>query len=180
MADWGRGMEQNMLPYFVVLREGNQHEQFQAFQYIKSLLHEPVDWTYSVWGQLVHNLTASNVYTRSYSAQLLCALAAKSDPEERVLNDFVAIWHVTFDKPFEIARRSLQVIWQIGIAGKVQQELVMAYLVNRYVNCVTEPHSTTIRLDIMESLHKLFKATGDQRIEEIARSLMEREMNMKK
>ena len=180
MADWGRMMEQNMLPYFIILREGNQHEQFQAFQYIKSLLHEPVDWTYSVWEQLVHNLSTSNVYTRCYSAQLLCALAAKSDPEERVLNDFTAIWQVTFDKPFKIARQSLQAIWQIGMAGKVQKELVMAYLVNRYVNCITEPYSTTIRLDIMESLHKLFKVTGDQRIEEIAKALMEHEVDMKK
>lgn len=171
-------MEQNVLQYFAVFRNGNQQEQQKAFEHIMAELHEPVDWTYAVWEKLVSNLTSNDAYKRSYSARLLCALAAKSDPEERVFEDFASIWKVTFIEPYALARKSLQAIWKIGTAGKVQRELVIAQLVNRYINCLDEQYCQEIRLDIIESLHKLFKATGDKRIEEIAKSLIEQQVNI--
>lgn len=162
-----------MLQYFTVLKNGNQQEQRQAFEQIMSVLHEPVDWTYSVWEKLVGNLTSSDAYVRTYSARLLCAFAASSDPEERVLDDFAAIWKVTFTEPYDITRKSLHAIWKIALAGKAQKELVIAHLVNRYTNSSGEEHCDAVRLEIIEGLHKLFKATGDERIEVIAKSLIE-------
>lgn len=172
-------MEQDVLQYFSALQNGNQQEQFQAYEKIMAILKDSVDWTYDVWEQFVQNLTSSDAHERSRSAQFLCALAAKSDPEERVLDDFSAIWAVTFDDKFVTARHSLQSIWKIGIAGKAQRELVVAHLANRYVNCIKERNYTLIRFDIIESLRKLYDATSEKRIEELAKGLIEQEEDIK-
>lgn len=174
-SEWGDRMEQEVLQYFVILRDGNQQEKMRAFEQLMIQLNEPVDWTYAVWEQLVQSLTAPDVSRRGCACQLLCALAAHSDPEERVLDDFTKIWAVTFDETFEIARQSLSSIWKIGIAGKVQRELVVAHLANRYVHCMKEENYTIIRLEIMESLRKLYTITSEKRIEDLAKSLIEQE-----
>ena len=70
---------------------------------------------------------ANNGYSRARAAQILCALAAKSDPEERVLEDFLKIWAVTYDDQSATARHALQAIWKIGQAGQVQRDLVVSY-----------------------------------------------------
>ena len=168
-------MEQEALQYFTALQSGNEAEQYYALGKLLELLKKPVDWTYSVWERLVQNLSSSNSLKRSYAVQLLCALAANSDPEERVLDDFAAIWAVTFDEAFPTAQKCIQSIWKIGLAGKAQRELVVAHLANRYVNCIEVKNCTLIRYNIIESLHKLYDATGEMRLKEISDSLIEKE-----
>ena len=102
------------------------------------IMQEPVDWTYAVWEQLIKALTYNNGYSRARAAQILCALAAKSDPEERVLEDFLKIWAVTYDDQYATARHALQAIWKIGQAGQVQRDLVVSYLAKRFQTCIDE------------------------------------------
>ena len=142
------------------------------------IVKEPVDWTYSVWEQLIKALTYKNAHARAQSAQFLCALAAKSDPEERVLEDFMKIWAVTYDENIVTARHILQSIWQIGLAGQVQRDLVVSHLAKRFNTCVVEKHPTLIRYDIIVSLKKLFDATDDTKLLNIAQSLIEKEQDI--
>lgn len=172
-------MEQEVLQYFTALQMGDRQEQFQAYDQLMALLKDPVDWTYDVWENLVKDLSSPNPHDRSRAAQLLCALAAKSDPEERVLNDFDAIWTVTYDEKFVTARHSLQSIWKIGIAGKAQWELAVSHLANRYLKCKDEKNHTLIRFDIIESLRKLYDATGEERLKGLAKSLIDQEHDIK-
>ncbi|MFJ7951033.1 hypothetical protein ACIQZG_05815 [Lysinibacillus sp. NPDC096418] len=172
-------MEKDILQLFSNLTEHDRDIQYETFEELMKIVKEPVDWTYSVWEQLIKALTYKNGHVRAQSAQLLCALAAKSDPEERVLEDFMKIWAVTYDENTVTARHTLQSIWRIGLGGQVQRDLVVSRLANRFHTCVDEKHPTLIRYDIIVSLKNLFDATNDIKILNIAQDLIEKEQDTK-
>ena len=172
-------MEKEILRFFNNLTEHDRDIQYESYEELMKIVKEPVDWTYSVWEQLIKALTYENAHVRAQSAQFLCALVAKSDPEERVLEDFMKIWAVTNDEETVTSRHSLQSIWQIGLAGQVQRDLVVSHLAKRFHTCVDEKHSTLIRYDIIVSFKKLFDATGDTKLLNIAQNLIEKEQDTK-
>ncbi|TWM34248.1 hypothetical protein CHCC14821_3467 [Bacillus paralicheniformis] len=49
-----------------------------------------------------------------------------SDPENRMLNDFSALWKVTYK------------IWRVGLAGDQQREIVVKHLVDCFNGCLYE------------------------------------------
>src|SRR4051812_13085506 len=110
--------------YFENLQAEDKDKQYEAFNYIIAATKEKVDWAYEVWDKLKKDLTDPNNHQRSRAAQFLCGLA-KSDPEKRMLKDFLAVWEVTYDKKFVTARHTLQSIWKIGLAGTEQKQLVL-------------------------------------------------------
>ncbi|KOS66939.1 hypothetical protein AEA09_15680 [Lysinibacillus contaminans] len=171
-------MEKEILQLFSKLTEHDRDIQFESFEELMKIVKEPVDWTYSVWEQLIKALTYKNAHSRAQSAQFLCALAAKSDPEERVLEDFMKIWAVTYDEKTVTARHSLQSIWRIGLAGQVQRDLVVSHLAKRFHTCVGEKHPTLIRYDIIVSFKNLFDATGDIKLLSIAQDLIQKEQDI--
>lgn len=172
-------MEKNILQLFSNLTEYDRNIQYESFEELMKIVKDPVDWTYSVWEQLIKALTYKDEHVRAQSAQFLCALAAKSDPEERVLEDFMKIWAVTYDEKSVTARHSLQSIWRIGLGGQVQRDLVVSHLAKRFHTCVDEKHPTLIRYDIIVSLKNLFDATGDTKLLNIAQDLIEKEQDAK-
>lgn len=172
-------MEKEILRLLNNLTEHNRDIQYESYEELMKIVKEPVDWTYSVWEQFIKALTYKNAHVRTQAAQFLCALAAKSDPEERVLEDFMKIWIVTYDEKIVTARHSLQSIWQIGLAGQVQRDLVVSHLAKRFHTCVDEKHPTLIRYDIIVSFKKLFDATGDTKLVHIAQNLIEKEQDIK-
>ncbi|KOP81029.1 hypothetical protein AMS59_00870 [Lysinibacillus sp. FJAT-14745] len=172
-------MEKKILQLFSNLTERDLDIQYKSYEELMKIMQEPVDWTYSVWEQLVQALTYKNEHVRASAAQFLCALAAKSDPEERVLEDFLKIWAVTYDEKTVTARHTLQAIWRIGLAGQVQRDLVVSYLAKRFQICLDEKHPTLIRYDIIVSFKKLFDATNDPKLLKIAERLIEEEQDVK-
>lgn len=172
-------MEKEILQLFSNLTERDRDIQYKSYEELLKIMQEPVDWTYSVWEQLVQTLIYKNGHVRASAAQFLCALAAKSDPEERVLEDFLKIWAVTYDEETVTARHTLQAIWKIGLAGQVQRDLVVSYLAKRYQTCLDEKHPTLIRYDIIVSFKKLFDATNDPKLLEIAQRLIGEEEDVK-
>lgn len=172
-------MEKVILQLFSNLTEHDRDIQYESFEELMKIVKEPVDWTYSVWEQLIKVLTYKDEHVRAQSVQFLCALAAKSDPEERVLEDFMKIWAVTYDEKTVAARHGLQSIWRIGLGGQVQRDLVVSHLAKRFYTCVDEKHPTLIRYDIIVSLKNLFDATGDTKLLNIAQDLIEKEQDTK-
>lgn len=172
-------MEKEILQLFSNITEHDLEIQFESYEELIKIMQEPVDWTYSVWEHLVQALTYKDGHVRARAVQFLCALAAKSDPEERVLEDFLKIWAVTYDDKTVTARHSLQAIWQIGLAGQVQRDLIVSYLAKRFQTCIDEKHPTLIRYDIIVSFKKLFDATNDRNLLEIAKRLIDEEQNVK-
>lgn len=172
-------MEKEILQLFNNLTERDRDIQYKSYEELMKIVKEPVDWTYSVWEQLVKALTYKNAHVRAQSAQILCALAAKSDPEERVLEDFIKIWTITYDEKTVTARQSLQSIWRIGLAGQVQRDLVVSHLAKRFHTCVDEKNPTLIRYDIIVSLKNLFDETGETKLLNIAQNLIEKEQDVK-
>lgn len=81
-------MEKEILQLFSNITEHDREIQFESYEELIKIMQEPVDWTYSVWEHLVQALTYKDGHVRARAVQFLCALAAKSDPEERVLEDF--------------------------------------------------------------------------------------------
>ncbi|AXQ50751.1 hypothetical protein [Lysinibacillus fusiformis] len=172
-------MEKEILQLFSNLTERDRDIQYESYEELMKIMQEPVDWTYAVWEQLVQALTYKNGHARALAAQILCALAAKSDPEERVLEDFLKIWAVTYDEKPVTARHTLQAIWKIGLAGQVQSDLVVSYLAKRFQTCLDEKHPTLIRYDIIVSLKKLYDQTSDPKLLDIAQRLINEEQNVK-
>ncbi|TMW74041.1 hypothetical protein [Alteribacter natronophilus] len=158
--------------------EGSDRElQMEAFSQLTAQVDEAVDWSYEVWDELVSWLGDRDNHRRARGAQLLAGLA-KSDPENRILDDFPALWKVTKDEKFVTLRHSLQSIWKVALGGKEQHDLVMAHLDARY----REPdhkHATLIRYDIITGLKALYDETGDPAVRDRAQALIEMEEDEK-
>src|SRR6266404_6140959 len=121
--------------------------QNKAFYYILETTDKPVDWAYEAWDEVLKNLTHKDNHNRAIAAQVLCNLA-KSDPKNRVLKDFNALFAVTRDDRFVTARHCMQSLWKLGAAGKKQQKLLVDALEGRYHECITHKNCTLIRYDI--------------------------------
>src|SRR5215213_12010212 len=99
-----------------------QNEEFSS---ILEETEKPVDWAYDVWDKLMEGLRHKDNHVRAISAQILANLA-KSDPENRMQNDFPALMAGTKDEKFVTARHTLQSIWKVGLEKDMQKTVVEA------------------------------------------------------
>jgi hypothetical protein len=152
--------------------------QGKAFQQILALTENPVGWASAAWDELFERLTDRNNRSRSIAAQVLCNLA-KSDPSQRMLRDFPALFAVTRDDRFVTARHCLQSLWKVGCVGKEHQEILVSELERHFSECVTHKNCTLIRYDIIECLRKLYTAVNDPDIKSRAMALIELESDPK-
>jgi hypothetical protein len=160
------------------LRSDDGDLRYGAFMALLAITDQPVDWAYQVWDELRANLHHKDNHQRAIAAQLLCNLA-KSDPEQRMLKDFGALFAVTRDERFVTARHSLQAIWKVALAGQQHQQLVVDQLASRFRECVTEKNATLIRYDIIEDLRKLYDVVQDEQVRETALALIATEEDSK-
>jgi hypothetical protein len=160
------------------LHSDDRELQNTAFFSVLEITTQPVDWTYEVWDELVQTLSHKDNHQRAIAAQVLCNLA-KSDPENRMLQDFDRLLAVTRDERFVTARHCLQSLWKVGMVAKPQQQLVVNGLVGRFNECVTEKNGALIRYDIIQGLRNLYDAVEDEEIREKARELIETEQDIK-
>lgn len=157
----------------------SDHElQSQAFCDILDVTGSRVDWAYDVWAQLLQNLKDKDNHNRSIAAQMLCNLA-KSDPENRLLRDFGALFAVTRDERFVTSRHCLQALWKVGVVGTKQQDLLVDALEGRFAECAAEKNCTLIRYDIIQVLRRLYDAVKDEKVKATALELIETEQDMK-
>ncbi len=152
--------------------------QNEAYAAIMAATEQPVDWAYLVWDQAVANLTHQDNHNRAIAAQLLCNLA-KSDPEERILSDLDKLLAVTKDERFVTARHCLQNLWKVGVAGPTQRARLLGELETRYFECLAEKNWSLIRFDIIQGLHHLYAAVGDEGVKSKALALIDREEDTK-
>jgi hypothetical protein len=152
--------------------------QNKAFFYILEVTDKPVGWAYEAWDEVVENLSHRDNHNRAIAAQVLCNLA-KSDPDNRMLEDFDALLAATKDERFVTARHCLQALWKVGAAGEKQQELLVDGLEGRFRECITEKNCTLIRYDIIQGLRNLYDAVEDERVKAKALELIESEEDMK-
>lgn len=156
----------------------DRDRQNEAFAAIMKVTDQPVDWAYDVWDQAVANLSHKDNHNRAIAAQLLCRLA-KSDPEQRILRDFDALFAVTRDERFVTARHCLQALWQVGAAGEAQRARLLAALETWYFACLPEKNWSLIRYDIIQSLRNVYDAVPDEAVKAMALALIEREEDPK-
>lgn len=171
-------MEKELQAKVEQLRSDDADIRYQAFLALLQAAKAPVDWAYEVWDELLDHTRSKNNHLRTIAVQLLCQLA-KSDPKQRILKDFPKLMAVTHDEKFVTARHSLQALWKIGLAGKKQQKFLLAGLVARYDECVTEKNGTLIRYDIVESMRKLYDVNQDEAIRTQALAMIEQEADLK-
>jgi HEAT repeat protein len=157
----------------------DRERQNEAFVALLEASEQPVDWAYGAWDELLAGLRDPDNHVRAIAAQILCNLAARSDPERRLLRDFDALLAVTKDERFVTARHCLQALWKIGVAGKEQQRIVVEGLSRRFAECGVEKNGTLIRYDIIQDLRNLFDAVQDEPIREQALALIETEADLK-
>ncbi len=171
-------MEKELQAKVEQLRSDDADIRYQAFLALLQAAKAPVDWAYEVWDELLDHTRSKNNHLRTIAVQLLCQLA-KSDPKQRILKDFPKLMAVTHDEKFVTAHHSLQALWKIGLAGKKQQKFLLAGLVARYDECVTEKNGTLIRYDIVESMRKLYDVNQDEAIRTQALAMIEQEADLK-
>ena len=171
-------MDNIMKSHFENLEAKDKHVQYEAFLSIIAATEAEVDWAYDVWDQLVEWLTDTDNHRRARAGQFLAALAI-SDPEARMLNDFPALWEVTYDPKFVTARHTLQSIWKVGLAGQAQKEMVLNQIADRFQNGADEKHYTLIRFDMIQGLKNLYDRIRDESIKQKAMDLIEVEEDAK-
>lgn len=152
--------------------------QNDAFTTMLHITEKPVGWAYDVWDELLANLTHKDNHNRAIAAQVLCNLA-KSDPKNRMVQDFDKLLAVTKDERFVSARHCLQALWKVGVAGRKQQKLYMEGLENRFQECTLEKNCTLIRYDILQSMQNVYDVVKDEKIKETALALIETEEDPK-
>jgi len=152
--------------------------QNQAFFKLLEITDKPVDWAYEAWDDLVAGLADRDNHVRAISAQILCNLA-KSDPRNRMLEDFEKLVAVTRDERFVTARHCLQSLWKVGIVGKEQQKVYMEGLERRFYDCISEKNCTLIRFDILQGFRNVYDAVADEKIKEKALELIAIEQDPK-
>lgn len=145
------------------IRSEDGDTQNKAFTHIINLTDKTVDWAYEVWDEMIHGLTHKDNHVRAISAQVLSNLA-KSDPKNRMLEDFDKLLEVTKDERFVTARHCLQSPWKVGVAGKKQQEVCMEGLERRFKECISEKNCTLIRYDILKSMRNVYDEVKDEKI----------------
>jgi len=160
------------------LRSEDREIQNKAFFYILEATDKPVDWAYEVWDEMLESLSHKDNHVRAIAAQVLANLA-RSDPENRMLNDFDALLAVTKDERFVTARHCLQAIWKVGTAGKAQQNKLVDGLEGRFNECITEKNCTLIRYDILQGLRNLYDEGKDEKVRQKALELIETEEDIK-
>ena len=151
---------------------------YKALLHVLKVTDKPVDWAYDVWDGLVEDLRHADNHQRAIAGQVLSNLA-KSDRQNRMLEDFDALLAVTKDERFVTARHTLQSIWKVGAAGKKQQKLVVDGLAGRFRDCVAEKNCTMIRYDIIQGLRKLYEEVKDEKVKEKALELIATEEDSK-
>ena len=149
-----------------------------AFDALLAATERPVDWAYEVWDELLANLRHRDNHQRAIAAQLLSNLA-KSDPEQRMLNDFDALFALTHDERFVTARHTLQAAWKIATVGAQHQQLVVDRLSGWFRDCATEKNYTLIRYDIIQDLRNIYDAMHDEHVRELALALIASETDAK-
>jgi hypothetical protein len=171
-------MDQTTRIHWEHMRSQDGDVRYAAFLALLTATDQPVAWAYDIWGELLANLHHANNHQRAIAAQLLCNLA-RSDPEQRMLKDFDALFAITKDEKFVTARHSLQAIWKVALAGQEQRQTVVEGLAGRFRECATEKNSTLIRYDIIEGLRKLYDAVPDEIVRETALALIATEADSK-
>lgn len=151
--------------------------QHRAFLDLLEAAEKSVDWAYEVWDELAAGLASPNNRVRAISAQLLCSLARKSDPEKRILRDFPRLMAVTKDPRFVTARHTLQAVWRVGVAGEEQKQLLLTALSDRFATCIDEKNYMLVRYDIIVALKRLYDEIKDEKIRFLALKLIGLEEN---
>ncbi len=160
------------------IRSSDKDVQGRAYRELIEATDQPVDWAYEVWDQVVTDLRHDNNRTRSIASQILCNLA-KSDPDQRIIEDLPRLLDVTRDDRFVTARHCLQSLWKVGIAGPAQREAYREGMVQRFTDCRSEKNWTLLRSDILQSLHDVFEHTHDEAIRTTALELIDSEDDAK-
>ena len=159
------------------LRSADKDRQNAAFASLEEATHEPVDWAYAVWDDLLRILIEGDNRQRAIGAQILCNLA-KSDPKGRIVQDVGALLRVTKDERFVTRRHCLQSLWKVAVAGERQREAVVKGLVRRLPG-VQGKNGTLIRYDILAVLRRVYDATSAPEVRSRAEALMDLEEDPK-
>ncbi len=160
------------------LRSADKDRQNAAFASLDEATREPVDWAYEIWDDLLRILIEGDNRQRAIGAQILCNLA-KSDPNERLVEDIEALLTVTKDERFVTARHCLQSLWKVAVAGDRQREAVIKGLVLRFQECRAEKNGTLIRYDILAVLRRVYDTTSAPEVRSTAKALMDLEEDLK-
>ena len=160
------------------LKSNVKERQDRAFLSLSEMTAEPVDWAYEVWDELLGLIGEGDNRQRSIAGQILCNLA-KSDKEQRLVEDSAALLALTRDARFVTARHCLLSLWKVAIAGPRQHKAVLDGLVLRFKECAVEKNCTLIRYDIQCTLRRVFDVKADTQLRSMADGLIELEEDLK-
>lgn len=160
------------------LSSNNKECQNRAFLSLSEMTKEPVEWAYEVWDELLRLVAEGDNRQRAIAGQLLCNLA-KSDPQQRIVEDVAALLALTKDDRFVTARHCLLSLWKVAIAGSRQRKLVLDGLAQRFKECAAEKNGTLIRYDIQCTLRRVYDIEAGAQLRSTAEKLIQIEEDPK-
>lgn len=171
-------MKKTLQKHIQNLYSNNGKLQGASFQELMKLTEGPVEWAYEIWDSLLDLLENGNNRGRSIAAQVLCNLA-KSDPDNRMVEDLPKLMETTKDERFVTARHSLLALSKVGIVNENLTQKTVAGLSKRFEECIDEKNCTLIRYGIICVLRKIFDHTLDEEVYKTSISLIETETDEK-
>jgi hypothetical protein len=167
--------------HFQNLYNQNPEKRYIALQKIISLTTQPVDWVYMVWDDLLELTKKGDNHQRSIAVQIMSNLA-KSDHNQKMLEDFGFLVAVTKDKNFITAKHSLNCLWKIGIVNEKFKRMVVLDMDKRFQECISERNYYLIRYNITVILRKMYDHLLEENLKLQSLSLigLERENKFRK
>ncbi len=164
---------------FINLSDKNDKIRFPSFKKLCEITEKKVKWIYDKWFLLVEKTNSNNSFQRSIGLTLLANLA-KSDYEnrlEKIIDEYLNHFE---DEKFITARQCIQNAWKIAIANKRLTGKIISHLEQSYSeNIHHKTHANLIKQDIIDSLIKINKLTGDKKAATAVQSLIEDESDIK-
>lgn len=151
---------------------------FKALTAVLKATEEIVTWPEEIWDNLAARLEHENSYQRSIAAMVLCNLA-KSDSSNRMRGVIGKLLPLTEDEKFITSRQTIQNVWKVAATGISHQKKIVDHLAGLFERCGEQRHGNLLRLDIIQSLRKLYDQRGGASVRYTALRLIGTEADAK-
>jgi hypothetical protein len=163
---------------FTNLKSKDDSERYNALLTVTKMAEKPVDWFDERIDELYEKLNDENSFQRSIGIMLICDLA-KSDSKHIIRMRLSEVLKHFSDEKFITSRQCIQNIWKIVIEDEETKQKCVNALSKYFGKCENVKHSNLLRIDIINSMQKIYEKYGDSKVLKQMNELIESESDEK-
>ncbi|MBS1709826.1 MAG: winged helix-turn-helix transcriptional regulator [Armatimonadetes bacterium] len=130
-----------------------------------------VSWAEQRWDTVADIAADRSAENAPLAARLLCRLA-KSLRDGRPVRDLALVATHLADERAAVSRSVLEEFWKVGLVSADLRTAVVDHLHRRFRHGQTGKTSLQTRLDIIDALAKLHRATGDPAVSQVISTIV--------